>query len=168
MSETELVDRAADGDAAAFGQLVRDHQSRLRGFLRRLTRGDAALADDVAQDAFLEAWRNIGQFRGEGTFAGWLTRIAYRRYLKLARGRKLEPLEDVDTASINAAPDAKLDLEKAMAQLSLPQRASLTMCFALGYSHEEAAAILEMPVGTLKSHIARGRERTRQLLEYER
>jgi DNA-directed RNA polymerase specialized sigma24 family protein len=88
--------------------------------------------------------------------------------LKLARGRKLEPLEDVDTASINAAPDAKLDLEKAMAQLSLPQRASLTMCFALGYSHEEAAAILEMPVGTLKSHIARGRERTRQLLEYER
>jgi RNA polymerase sigma-70 factor (ECF subfamily) len=167
MSETELVERAADGDAAAFGLLVKDHQSHLRGFLRRLARGDAALADDVAQDAFLEAWRNIGQFRGEGTFAGWLTRIAFRRYLKAARGRKLEPLDDAEAAPIDAAPDVKLDLEKALALLSLPQRASLTMCFALGYSHEEAAAILEMPVGTLKSHIARGRERVRQLLEYE-
>jgi len=168
MSEAELVERAADGDAAAFGVLVKDHQSRLRGFLRRLTRGDTALADDVAQDAFLEAWQNIGQFRREGAFAGWLARIAYRRYLKAARRRKLEPLDDVEMATIDAAPDTKLDLEKAMAHLSLPQRASLTMCFALGYSHDEAAAILEMPVGTLKSHIARGRERVRQLLEYER
>jgi RNA polymerase sigma factor (sigma-70 family) len=168
MSEAELAERAADGDAAAFGQLVKDHQSRLRGFLRRLTCGDAALADDVAQDAFLQAWRAIAQFRGEGSFAGWLTRIAYRRYLKIARGRKFEALDDIEMAPLDATPDAKLDLEKAMARLSLPQRASLTMCFALGYSHEEAAAILDMPVGTLKSHIARGRERVRQLLEYER
>ena len=77
-------------------------------------------------------------------------------------------LREAEMAAIDATPDTKLDLEKAMALLSLPQRASLTMCFALGYSHDEAAAILEMPVGTLKSHIARGRERVRRLLESER
>ncbi len=167
MSEAELVARAAAGDAAAFGLLVKQHQSRLRGFLRRLTRGDHALADDLAQEAFLDAWQNMGQLRQDGPFESWLARIAFRRYLKTARRRKLEPLDDWDAPAAETSPDARLDLEKAMALLTLPQRAALTMCFALGYSHDEAAAILEMPVGTLKSHIARGRERVRRLLEFE-
>src|SRR5215469_15298258 len=94
MDEGALIPLAAAGDRTAFGTLVRMHQSRLRGFLRRLTRGDHALADDLAQDAFLEAWRKIAQFRGEGPFGGWLAAIAYRRCLMSARQRKLEPLED--------------------------------------------------------------------------
>lgn len=158
---------AATGDAAAFGALVRQHQSRLRGFLRRLTRGDKALADDLAQETFFEAWRKIDQFRGEGSFAGWLIRIAYRRYLMAARKKKLEPLdEDAEArADTRPPPDLKLDLEKAMAGLSVAQRAGLTLCFAMEYTHEEAARILDMPLGTLKSHIARGRERLRKVLE---
>jgi RNA polymerase sigma-70 factor (ECF subfamily) len=168
MNEAALLALAAAGDSAAFGALVRLHQSPLRGFLRRLARGDHALADDLAQEAFLEAWRKIGQFRAEGTFAGWLARIAYRRYLMWARQRKLEPLDD-DAALPGALPaaDLRLDLEKAMTRLLLPERAALTLCYALEYTQEEAAEILELPLGTLKSHVARGREKLRKLLECE-
>jgi RNA polymerase sigma-70 factor (ECF subfamily) len=164
MNEGALLPLAAAGNRAAFGSLVRMHQSRLRGFLRRLTRGDHALADDLAQDTFLEAWRKIGQFRGEGSFGGWLSAIAYRSYLMTARQRKLEPLED-DIAAAESSPELRLDLEKAMTRLSLPERAALTLCYALEYTNDEAADILTMPLGTVKSHVARGREKLRKLLE---
>jgi RNA polymerase sigma factor (sigma-70 family) len=166
MNEGALLALAVAGDTAAFEALVRQRQSPLRGFLRRLTRGDHALADDLAQETFFEAWRKIGQFRGEGTFASWLARIAYRRYLMWARRRKLEPLdEEADIADAQPAPDQRLDLEKAMTRLSLPERAALTLCYAQEYTQEEAADILAVPLGTLKSHVARGRKKLQKLLE---
>jgi len=157
---------AARGDAAAFAMLVREHQGRLRGFLRRMTRGDAALADDLAQEAFLEAWRKVATFRGDGTFAGWLYAIAYSRYLMEARKRKLEPLGDTDELAIESEParNAKLDLEKALARIHPAERAALTLCYALEFSHSEAAQVLGIPVGTLKSHVLRGREKMRTIL----
>lgn len=153
-------------DAAAFGVLVRQHQSALRGFLRRLTRGDHALADDLAQETFLEAWRKLGQFHG-GSFAAWLYAIAWSRFLMAARKRKLEPLDDEEGEGFHpeAASIARLDLEKALTFLRAPERAALTLCFALGMGHEEAASALAMPVGTLKSHVARGREKLKTLLQ---
>jgi RNA polymerase sigma-70 factor (ECF subfamily) len=170
MDEDRLVWQAARGDAAAFARLVRLHQSRLRGFLRRLAKGDASLADDLAQETFLEAWRKLAQFRGEGSFAGWLLRIAWTRCLMEARRRKLEPL-DVAAETLGVSEDcnmdARLDIESAMRKLSPGERAGLTLCYALGYSNEEASAILEMPPGTLKSHIARGRAKLKALLGEE-
>jgi len=166
MNEGALLALASAGDSAAFEALVRQRQSPLRGFLRRLARGDHALADDLAQETFFEAWRKIEQFRGEGSFASWLARIAYRRYLMWARQRKLEPLDEkADIPDAGATPDLRLDLEKAMARLSLPERAALTLCYAQEYTHEEAAEILDVPLGTLKSHVTRGREKLRKLLE---
>jgi RNA polymerase sigma factor (sigma-70 family) len=162
MSDTDLAARAAAGDRGTFGRLVQQHQSTLRGFLLRLTRGDKALADDLAQDAFLEAWRKIGQFRGTGAFRGWLTRIAYTRYLMEARRRKLEPLEDLTEpaeAEQTLEPGVRFDLERSMAKLSLGERSALTLCYALGYSNDEAAEILGLPVGTVKSHVLRGRKK---------
>ena len=167
MNDEGLAGRAAHGDRTAFAVLVRQHQSRLRGFLRRLTKGDGALADDLAQETFLEAWRKLAQFRGEGSFAGWLLRIAWTRYLMEARRRKLESLGETDEASDEPGfvdIDARLDLENAMRQLSVGERAALTLCCALGYSNEEAASILDLPPGTLKSHIARGRAKLKALL----
>jgi RNA polymerase sigma factor (sigma-70 family) len=165
MNDGALLALAVQGDSVAYGALVRAHQSRLRGFLRRLTRGDDALADDLAQESFVEAWRKIRQFRGEGTFASWLARIAFRRYLMWARQRKLEPLDDTDVAVSVPSPDTRLDLEKAMARLSAAERAALTLCYAQGYTHEETAEILDLPLGTVKSHVARGREKLKALLE---
>jgi RNA polymerase sigma factor (sigma-70 family) len=157
----------AAGDAASFGVSVRQHQSELRGFLRRLTRGDHALADDLAQETFLEAYRKLAQFRGQGAFAAWLYAIAWSRFLMAARRRKLEPLDDDDGEPTlpETASMVKLDLEKAMACLKAPERAALTLCFALGLGHDEAATALNMKLGTLKSHIARGREKLKTLLQ---
>jgi RNA polymerase sigma factor (sigma-70 family) len=160
--------RAAAGDAAAFTALIRGHQSAVRGLLRRLTRGDAALADDLAQDTFLEAHRKIAQFTGAGSFAGWLYAIAWSRFRMEWRRRKLEPLDeqhDTPAPEGETASMAKLDLERAMAELKPAERAALTLCFALGQSHEEAALTLGMPLGTLKSHVARGREKLKALLK---
>ncbi len=169
MSESEwLARQAAGGDTAAFGVLVRWHQSNLRGFLLRLTKGNSALADDLAQETFLEAFRKIKQY-GTGTFFGWLCAIAWSRFLMEARKRKLEPLDE--TADImDDAPEpenaslVRLDLESAMAKLAPAQRAALTLCFALGLSNEEAAQTLNIPLGTLKSHVNRGRERLARML----
>ena len=166
MNDSDLVARAMAGDGAAFGALVRQHQSMLRGFLRRLARGDHALADDLAQETFLEAWRKLTQFRGDGSFAGWLTRIAWSRFLMAMRARKT-PDENAEHSEPGAesGSDARLDLEKAIAKLSAAERAALTLCYALEYSHDEASEILDMPLGTLKSHVLRGREKLRALLE---
>ncbi len=163
-----LTQRAAAGDAAAFGVLVRQHQSKLRGFLRRLARGDAALADDLAQETFLEAWRKISQYRGEGSFIGWLCGIGWSRFLMERRKRREEPVENADEtmgSDPRSAADAKLDLERAMARLAPAESAALTLCYAFGHSHGEAAEILNLPLGTVKSHVLRGREKLQALLE---
>jgi RNA polymerase sigma-70 factor, ECF subfamily len=167
MDESTLVAQAATRDVAAFDRLVRAHHAKVRGLLLRLTRGNQALADDLAQETFLEAWRGIASFRGDSAFATWLYRIAYSRFLMQARRRKDEPLaEDWDgaVASGAEASEARLDLERAMAKLSAPERAALTLCFALGLSNTEAAEALDMPLGTLKSHVLRGREKLKTLL----
>ena len=84
--EHSLIVRARSGtDNQAFGRLVAIYQSPIRGFLRRLAAGDEALADDLAQDTFLTAYRRISSFRGEGSFQGWLFRIAYTSFLQHRR-----------------------------------------------------------------------------------
>jgi RNA polymerase sigma-70 factor (ECF subfamily) len=163
----ELVSHAVGKDVAAFNLLARRHQSQVRGLLLRLTRGNHALADDLAQETFLEAWRAIANFRGESSFATWLYRIAYSRFLMSARKRKPdEPLGDWqgESASAEGATIARVDLERAFAKLSPPESAALTMCFALGLSNTEAADALNMPLGTLKSHVLRGREKLKTIL----
>jgi len=105
MNESDLTARAAARDSAAFGALVRMHQSSLRGFLLRLTRGDRPLADDLAQETFLEAFRKIAQFRGDGSFAGWLYRIAWSRFLMQARRRREESVEGLEAAEATPHPE---------------------------------------------------------------
>jgi RNA polymerase sigma factor (sigma-70 family) len=173
MSESEgLALEAARGDSAAFGLLVREHQSRLRGFLLRMTKGNGALADDLAQETFLEAYRKIAQFNSDNFF-GWLCAIAWSRFLMEVRKRKLESLDALTEDGAELPDDApepetasliRHDLESAMAALAPMQRAALTLCFALGQSNEEAAKTMNIPLGTLKSHVNRGRARLACLL----
>jgi RNA polymerase sigma-70 factor (ECF subfamily) len=159
-------DRLPD-DVASFCAVVQHQQGRVRAFLRRLTRGDHALADDLAQETFLQAWRKRDRFRGEGSIEGWLTRIAWTRYLmyRRAEGRQPEELDDQLPDMNAASPGNAFDLERAMARLSAHERAALTLCYALEYSHAEAAAIMALPLGTVKSHVQRGRGKLRALLE---
>jgi RNA polymerase sigma-70 factor (ECF subfamily) len=156
-------------DRRAFEQLVRRHQGMVRAQLRRLLRGDIARADDLAQETFLLAWRKLHQFRGEARFATWLYRIAYSCFLQSVRKR--QHLSDTtgddavgEQLSVSGKVALRLDLERAMLGLSADEQAVLLHVAQLGMSHEEAAYVLSMPLGTVKSHAKRGKDKLRALL----
>jgi RNA polymerase sigma factor (sigma-70 family) len=157
-------------DRAAFTQLVSRHQSAVRTVLRRLTRGDAGLADDLAQETFVLAWRNIRHFRFEARFSTWIYRIAINAWRSEAR-RKRELLLDADDAALieeasEDPPDivSRMDLERAMGTLSDGERAAITACYYADLSHEEAAQALGIPVGTVKTHVLRGKAKLKARL----
>lgn len=160
-----LAREAKRGSTAAFESLVRRNQSLVRGFLRRLA-GNAATAEDLAQDTFLTAWRKIGAYDGRGSFRGWLCRIAYTQFLQARRSsqasqrREDAVMADSDTfIDERGAAEARLDLDRVMAGLSPEQRAAIALCYGEGMSHSEAAEALGLPVGTVKSHVLRGRQK---------
>ncbi|MBB3889867.1 RNA polymerase sigma-70 factor (ECF subfamily) [Phenylobacterium haematophilum] len=163
----ELAALAAAGDRSAFGELVRRHGSAVRGLLRRMG-APAAEADDVAQDAFLIAFERVGEFRGQGTFVAWVRKIAARAYLRrLQRERKIAALTAADEAEdVAATPDAagRMDLDDALRGLGAAERICVSMCYGAGLSHAEAADALNLPLGTVKSHVKRGLEKLRARL----
>ncbi len=154
-----LARRAAAGDAAAFTQLVRSHEGAVRRFLTRLTGGEGA--DDLAQEAFLKAWRMAGDWRGDGSYRGWLMKIAWTQFLTARRagGRSAARDQEAYDRSVPHAhdPDAAIDLGSALAALGERERAAALLCYGEGCSHGEAAEIMGLPLGTLKSIVARAR-----------
>ena len=168
LHDVELCTHAATGERRAFGELVRRHGSAVRGLLRRMG-AHGAEADDTAQDAFLTAFERIAEFRGEGTFAGWVKKIAVRLYLRrLQRERRLDAFtaeadsEETDAAASGA--EGRIDLDEALRRLGPAERICVTMCFGAGLSHAEAAEALNLPLGTVKSHVKRGLEKLRARL----
>lgn len=162
--DAELVRRAARQDLAAFAALVRRHEPQLRRFTRRLA-GDEG--DDIAQDTLLAAWRALGQWRGDGSFAGWLRTIATRRYLDRQRRtgpRQFAPL-DANTGAPDTGGDRRIAIERALGALAPRERAAALLVFGEGHSHGEAAAALGLPLGTLKSLVLRARAALIPLLE---
>lgn len=171
-SDAELVALVVAGDdRRAFGALVARHQKAVRGVLMRLCR-NPALADDLAQDAFIKAHARIADYSGTGSFKGWLCRIAYTEFLMSARKRKsadramerlqAEPGED----HVPAGPaGARIDLDRALATLGEEERTCVVMCYAGGMSHSEAADATGLPLGTVKSHVNRGRARLKAWFE---
>ena len=156
-------------DRRAFEQLLRRHQGMVRAQLRRLLHGDHARADDLAQETFLLAWRKLDQFRGEARFATWLYRIAYSCFLQSLRKRPPAPDSLAATTADQAAPlrdyaELRLDVERALRQLSAAEQAVLLHVTQLGLSHDEAAYVLAMPLGTVKSHARRGKDKLRATL----
>jgi RNA polymerase sigma factor (sigma-70 family) len=169
-AESELIARVlASDDRAAFGELVCLHQSAVRQFLRTLTRGDAAWADDLAQDTFVQAHRKLRQFRGDAAFSTWLLGIAYNHW-RNARRRQREhtPLDDTapDDAARTATQqvDLRHDLAFALRALSADEQLAIHLGYQQGKSHSEIAALLDWPLGTVKTHLARGKEKLRQRL----
>lgn len=164
-AERAWVQRAQAGSADAFGRLVDRHQQALRLFLRRLAPGDA---DDIAQEAFVFAWDHIGRFDGGRPFRPWLFGIAWRKYRESRRGWLRRLLRDGHAAERDdgtpADPGSALDLTSALAKLPDAERAALILCLVQEFTHAEAAEALALPLGTVKSHVARGRERLAAML----
>ena len=161
-AEAAWVERAQAGSADAFGRLVQMHQQGLRAFLRRLC-GNAADADDLAQDSFIFAWEHIGRFDVGRPFRPWLFGIAWRKYRERKRSwlrlLKRESAAMQEETSFAPDPGLKLDLVKAAETLPVEQRAAVLLCLGAEFTHAEAAEALALPLGTVKSHIARGREK---------
>lgn len=150
-----------------FAALVRAHQGVVRGFLRRLCDADV-VADDLAQETFLKARRALPGYRGEGTLLSWLLRIAYREFLSHKRKRSSTDVlvdnadDDIDVDSARRADRTlERDVRRALAALSDDERACIAACFFDELTHEEAALALELPLGTVKSHVARAKEKLR-------
>lgn len=173
-ADTELVLAAvANGDRGAFARLVGRHQSMVRAVLRRMAKGDHALADDLAQETFLLAWRNLAAFRHDARFSTWLYRIALNAWLSHARKRRESLQDDLDEVAAEAGPDPatpladRVDLERAIATLSDGERAAIAACYYADLTHEEAAAALGMPLGTVKTHVLRAKAKLRARLGKE-
>jgi RNA polymerase sigma-70 factor (ECF subfamily) len=165
--DLELVALGRTGDRAAFGELVRRHGSAVRALLRRMG-ADGATADDVAQDAFMAGFEQISEFRGEGAFRTWITRIAARSYARRwrreARAELLADGPDADDQPAGVGADARIDLDDALKSLSDSERICVSLCYGVGLSHGEAAAALNAPLGTVKSHVKRGLDKLRSRL----
>jgi RNA polymerase sigma-70 factor (ECF subfamily) len=173
--EATVVALAKSGDASAFEELVKRRQSWLRNFLRRLCR-DASLADDLAQQAFLNAWRNMSGLKANLAFGAWLRRMAVNVWLDHVRRRNdalgaieaggeeaNEERSFVDTQSLAEG----VDLHRALATLAPPVRLCIVLAYNEGMSHSEISEATELPLGTVKSHISRGLERLQKMLNPE-
>ncbi len=164
--DLDLVALAATGERDAFGELVRRHGSAVRGLLRRMG-ADPALADDLGQDAFLAAFEQIADFRGEGTFQAWVKRIAARLYVRRwRRDSRVDLMADPpeqapETGSGQAGAADRIDLDEALRSLSPVERMCVSLCYGGGLSHAEAALALNTPLGTVKSHVKRGLDKLR-------
>jgi RNA polymerase sigma-70 factor (ECF subfamily) len=134
---------------------VRRHESAVRAFLVRS--GGREGADDLAQETFLKAWRKASAYRGEGSYRGWLLRIAWTTLVSSRRRLNLEVEETGLERGHAPAFDAQIDARRALQGLDLRERAAALLCFGYGHRHGEAAEIMELPLGTLKSIVARAR-----------
>lgn len=165
-AEVLVVRLAALGDEAAFAELVRRHQTRARGLMRYLC-GDSALADDLAQQAFLRAWQDLAGLRDPKRFAPWFRQLSVNVWRKhLRRHDPLRGAEAVATErSQTTTPDLGLDLDRALARLEPDPRLCVVLSLGEGMSHGEIAAATELPVGTVKSHLRRSLKRLQAHLD---
>jgi RNA polymerase sigma factor (sigma-70 family) len=168
LPEAALVLAAQAGDRAAFSEIVRRREAWVRGLMRRMS-GNAAEADDLAQEIFLRAWKRLHALKEPAAFAGWLRRLAVHLFIdvkRVAREAASEVADDVVSEAVtpDRAAGARIDLERAMALLHPAERLCITLNLGEGLSHGEVAATVGLPLGTVKSHILRGTTRLRKLL----
>lgn len=171
----DLVARACGGDVNAFETLYREHVGRVYGLCLRMT-GQPELAEDLAQDTFVNAWKSLPGYEGRSSFSTWLHRIAVNAVLAQRRrpqGRNEISLTDetgeqMDFAMETAMDDATpIDLERAIAALPPGARDIVVLHGIYGYSHEEAAGMLGLAVGTCKAQLHRARHLMRSRMQPE-
>ncbi|MFJ8310213.1 MULTISPECIES: RNA polymerase sigma factor SigM [unclassified Streptomyces] len=181
LSDQDLLARHVDGDPHAFGELVRRHRDRLWAVALR-TLGDREEAADAVQDALVSAYRAAHTFRGQSAVTTWLHRITVNACLDRARkaaSRKTSPVDDperleqlIEPHESAEAPAERQDLHRqlieALGTLPPDQRAALVLVDMQGYPVAEAARMLDVPTGTVKSRCARGRARLVPLLTHLR
>ena len=167
--EHALVAQARQGDHGAFEALVRRYKDGVLNLTRRIV-ADRDAAQDVTQEAFIEAYRQLHRFRGKAAFSTWLYRIAVNKarvYLRSQRRRRARWEQQRDDFASQPAEDETLDdaepLMALMQELPENQRVALALFYLKQLSLEEIAATVGSPVGTAKARLSRGREKLREL-----
>lgn len=178
--EAELLARASQGDLSAFNTLVERYQAAVYNLGLRLL-GNPQAAEDATQEAFLSAYRRLDSFRG-GSFRSWLFRIAANACYDEMRRRRSRPQVSLDEppgagersldvpdqapSPADRAEQAELGraISHALAQLPGEQRLAIVLCDAQGLDYAEIAVVMQCSLGTVKSRIARGRLRLREIL----
>lgn len=168
--ESTVVALAMTGDGAAFRELVLRRQAKVRDLHRRLCR-DGSKADDLAQETFVQAWKSLPRLQSPGAFGGWLRSIAvnvWKQDVRRAGVTLDDDPADLETVA-DPAPDPearamRMDLEAALARLRPAERLCVVLAHAEGMTHPEIAELSGIPIGTVKSHIARGGAKLRTFL----
>ena len=170
-AETVVIALAAAGDPAAFTEIVRRRQERVRNFMGYLC-NHRSEADDLAQQVFLNTWRSIRQLRSSSGFDAWLKRIMITTWLEQQRRRTLPTAGGLDLEDLRRyeeSPGERIDLDGALAQLPEAMRLCVVLAYHEGMTHDEIAAATSLPLGTVKSNVSRGAARLRDRLSaYER
>lgn len=150
-------------DRHAFTTLLKKHQAPIRQFLRRLTGGQHALADDIAQECFLRIYQKLDTFEGNSSFSTWSHKIAYNCFLRSQQKAYLQhEVGDFDMSlfeSTQSAAEKDIIIERLMNNLDIEERTCLTLSISAGMSHQEICKITGMPLGTVKSHLNRGKQK---------
>jgi RNA polymerase sigma-70 factor (ECF subfamily) len=167
LSDRELLALHCAGDPHAFGELFRRHRDRMWAVALRTTR-DPDMAADAVQDGFISAFRRAGSFRGDAAVTTWLHRIIVNASLdRLRRRRPTSPLPEYDLADRrddHSSTEVRLDVQEALARLPEGQRMALVLVDMHAVPVAEAAVILGVAEGTIKSRCARGRAALAELL----
>ncbi len=169
--QDSLIAASLQGDCNSFAVLYRQHRDRIYALCWRMCAGNRALAEDLTQEAFVQAWRKLASFRGESAFGTWLHRLAVNVVLgdKRRQSRRLQTVSDADQISeaTQGAQDwqgGDQDLERAIARLPERARAVLILNAIEGYSHAEISAATGMAEGSSKAQLHRARQLLRQWL----
>jgi RNA polymerase sigma-70 factor, ECF subfamily len=165
-SETVLVGLSRSGNRDAFAELVSRRQTWIRNLMRRCS-DDTALADDLSQQAFMQAWHAIRQLQDADRFGPWLKRLAINTWLQ--HQRRNDPLraadEHLDTHSAREdSTGIALDIDRALSTLPHDVRLCIVLSYHERMTHSEIAETLGLPPGTVKSHIRRGAKRLQEEL----
>lgn len=172
IEELRLISLCVIGDdRRAFGMIVEAYQARLRQFFMSLTLGDAALSDDLAQETFIKAYTGLRSFKGLASFSTWLYRIGYNEFYSHARKRR-EEREEVgagraQTLATAATGCQSLDAQALMATLSADERVAVTLFYIADKPLAQIARIMQMPQGTVKSHLHRAKQKMRRAAEVD-
>lgn len=170
--EQELVRRARAGDRPAFEQLYRDNVRRIYATCLRLC-GDALLAEELTQDAFVRAWEKLDRFRGDSAFSSWLHPLAVNLALGRRRSQRRYEARVTSTGDEGllerphtpAGREARIDVERALAALPPGARSVFVLHDVEGYRHDEIASLTGVATGTSKAQLHRARKLLREALQ---
>lgn len=168
--DAALVAAAREGSNTALARLIDRHQQAVRAFLARIT-GNREEAEDLAQETFVTAFSQLARYRGDSSVRTWLCAIAWRKAKSAGRSFFRARVRDQEYADRSErerpseiSAEDSMALKAALASLPFEQRAAVVLCLSEDFSHAEAAEALNLPLGTVKSHVARGRAKLLSVL----